>query len=87
VERRIRLWASPHGAVNAAIAAAAGMSPAESFGENPAVLLDNQAKAGAKSMATLEWQGDKAVITFPIPDVPGQRRWRRSPTTCPTASS
>jgi hypothetical protein len=70
-ERRIRLWASPHGAPKAAIAAAAGMPPSESFGENPAVLLDNQAKAGAKSMTTLEWQGEKAVLTFPIPDVPG----------------
>jgi hypothetical protein len=70
-ERLIRLWASPHGAPKAAIAAAAGMPPSESFGENPAVLLDNQAKAGAKSMTTLEWQGEKAVLTFPIPDVPG----------------
>src|SRR5688572_9018188 len=70
-ERRIRLWASPHGAPKAAIAAAAGLPTTESFGENPAVLLDNQAKAGAKSMTTLEWQGEKAVITFPIPDVPG----------------
>jgi hypothetical protein len=58
-ERRIRLWASPHGAVKAAIAAAAGLPPAESFGENPAVLLDNQAKAGAKSTTTLEWQGKR----------------------------
>ncbi len=71
IERRIRLWGSPHGAVKAAIAAAAGLPPSESFGENPAVLLDNQAKAGAKSMATLEWQGEKAVVTFPVPGVPG----------------
>jgi hypothetical protein len=71
VERRIRLWASPHGAVKAAIAGAAGMSPLESFGENPAVLLDAQAKAGVKSMTTLEWQGDKAIVTFPVPGVPG----------------
>jgi hypothetical protein len=71
VERRIRLWASPHGAVKAAIAGAAGMPPSESFGENPAVLLDAQAKAGAKSTTTLEWQGEKAVLTFPVPGVPG----------------
>src|SRR5688572_19841512 len=71
VERRIRLWASPHGAVKAAIAGAAGMSTLESFGENPAVLLDAQAKAGAKSTTTLEWQADKAVLTFPVPGVPG----------------
>ena len=35
------------------------------------MLLDSQAKAGAKSTTTLEWQGEKAVITFPIPGVPG----------------
>jgi hypothetical protein len=71
VERRIRLWASPHGAVKAAIAGAAGMTPLESFGENPAVLLDAQAKAGVKPMTMLEWQGEKAVLTFPVPGVPG----------------
>jgi hypothetical protein len=70
-ERRIRLWASPHGAPKAAIAGAAGLPTTESFGENPAVLLDNQAKAGAKPTTTLEWQGEKAVITYPIPGVPG----------------
>src|SRR5688572_12103304 len=41
-ERLIRLWASPHGALKAAIAGAAGLSPYESFGQNPAVLLDKQ---------------------------------------------
>ena len=71
IERRIRLWGSPHGAVKAAIAAAAGMSTLESFGENPAVLLDAQAKAGVKPATTLEWQGEKAVLTFPVPGVPG----------------
>jgi hypothetical protein len=71
IERRIRLWASPHGSVKAAIAAAAGMPPSESFGENPAVLLDTQAKAGVKPITTLEWQGEKAVLTFPVPGVPG----------------
>jgi hypothetical protein len=71
IERRIRLWASPHGAVKSAIAGAAGMSPLESFGENPAVLLDAQAKAGVKPLTTLEWQGEKAVLTFPVPGVPG----------------
>ena len=70
-ERLIRLWASPHGAPKAAIAAAAGLPTTESFGENPAVLLDSQAKAGAKSTTTLEWLGEKAVITYPIPGVPG----------------
>lgn len=70
-ERLIRLWASPHGAIKAAIAGAAGLPPAESFGQNPAVLLDRQEKAGAKGTTTLMWQGEKAVLTFPIPGVEG----------------
>lgn len=70
-ERRIRLWASPHGAPKAAIAAAAGVSLADAFVQNPATLLDRQAAAGVKGNTTLEWQGDKPVLTFPIPDVPG----------------
>lgn len=70
-ERLIRLWASPHGAPKAAIAAAAGVPLSESFAQNPAVLLDRQTEAGARSMTTLSWQGDRAVVTFPIPGVPG----------------
>ena len=70
-ERLIRLWASPHGAPKAAIAAAAGLPPSQSFGQNPAVLLDRQEKAGAKGTTTLTWAGEKAVITFPIPGVEG----------------
>jgi hypothetical protein len=70
-ERLIRLWASPHGAPKAAIAAAAGVPLTESFAQNPAVLLDRQAEAGARSMATLAWQGDNAIVTYPIPGVPG----------------
>ncbi len=70
-ERLIRLWASPQGAPKAAIAAAAGLPPAQSFGQNPAVLLDRQEKAGAKGTTTLTWQGEKAVVTFPIPGVDG----------------
>jgi hypothetical protein len=70
-ERRIRLWASPHGAPKAAIAAAAGMHPLQSFGQNPATLLDRQAAAGVKGTTTLTWEGEKAVVTFPVPDVPG----------------
>ena len=70
-ERRIRLWASPHGAPKAAIAGAAGLPPSESFAQNPAVLLDRQAAAGAKATTTLAWQGEKAVITYLIPGVPG----------------
>ncbi|MDX1561635.1 MAG: hypothetical protein R3305_01840 [Gammaproteobacteria bacterium] len=70
-ERRIRLWASPHGAPKAAIAAAAGVSVFEAFGQNPAVLLDSQWSAGVESITTLEWQGNQPVLTFPLPDVPG----------------
>ncbi|HEV8395569.1 MAG TPA: hypothetical protein VGQ37_14920 [Vicinamibacterales bacterium] len=70
-ERLIRLWASPHGAVKAAIAGAAGVPPSQSFGQNPAVLLDRQAAAGAKATTTLTWQGEKAILTFPIPGVAG----------------
>jgi hypothetical protein len=77
-ERLIRLWASPQGAPKAAIAAAAGLPAAESFGQNPGTLLDRQAAAGAKSLATLEWLApekpglpERAVITFPLPGLPG----------------
>jgi hypothetical protein len=70
-ERLIRLWASPHGAPKAAIAGAVGLPPSESFGQNPAVLFDRQAAAGAKPTTTMTWQGDKVVFTFPIPGVAG----------------
>jgi len=70
-ERLIRLWASPHGAPKAAIAGAAGMPPSESFAQNPATLIERQAAAGAKATTTLSWQGEKAVVTYPIPGVPG----------------
>jgi hypothetical protein len=70
-ERRIRLWASPYGVPKAAIAGAAGLPPSESFGQNPAALLDRQAAAGAKATTTLSWQGDRAIVTYPIPGVPG----------------
>ena len=70
-ERRIRLWASPHGAPKAALAAAAGMHPLQSFGQNPATLLDRQAAAGVQGTTMLTWEGEKAVVTFPVPDVPG----------------
>jgi hypothetical protein len=70
-ERLIRLWASPQGAPKAAIAGAAGLPPSQSFGQNPAVLLDRQEKAGAQATTTLTWEGEKAVLTFPIPGVAG----------------
>jgi hypothetical protein len=70
-ERLIRLWASPQGAPKAAIAGAAGLPPSQSFGQNPAVLLDRQTTAGAQATTTLSWEGEKAVVTFPIPGVAG----------------
>ena len=58
-----------------ALAAAAGMHPLQSFGQNPATLLDRQAAAGVKGTTTLSWVTEKtvekAVLTFPVPDVPG----------------
>ena len=60
-ERRIRLWASPHGVIKAALAAAAGMHPLQSFGQNPATLLDRQAAAGVKGTTTLSWVTEKTV--------------------------
>jgi hypothetical protein len=70
-ERWIRLWASPHGAVKAAIAAAAGVPVSEAYGKSPAALLDAQAGAGVEPMTTLEWRGDEPILTFPIPGLPG----------------
>jgi hypothetical protein len=70
-ERLIRLWASPHGAPKAAIAAAAGLPIAETYAQNPAVLIDRQAAAGVEAKTTLTWDGDKPVLTYPIPGVDG----------------
>ena len=70
-ERLIRLWSSPHGAPKAAIAGAAGLPMSESFGQNPAVLIDRQTAAGAKATTTLSWQGDRAIVTYPIPGLAG----------------
>jgi hypothetical protein len=70
-ERWIRLWASPHGAPKAAIAGAAGLPLSESFGQNPAVLIDRQTAAGVKATTTLSWQGEKAIVTYPIPGIAG----------------
>jgi hypothetical protein len=65
-ERLIRLWASPQGAPKAAIA---GAVPGAEMGANPGTLLkDGVDKAGETS---LSWQAGKAVVTYPIPGVPG----------------
>ncbi|HXD74359.1 MAG TPA: hypothetical protein VN628_11510, partial [Vicinamibacterales bacterium] len=65
-ERLIRLWASPQGAPKAAIA---GTSDTFWLGANPGTLFsDGLDKVGQTSVS---WQNGKAVVTFPIPAVPG----------------
>lgn len=65
-ERLIRLWASPQGAPKAAIK---GVAPEAQIGANPGTLLkDGADKAGQTS---LKWEDGKAVVTYPIPGVPG----------------
>ncbi|HVY63391.1 MAG TPA: hypothetical protein VHH11_01065 [Gammaproteobacteria bacterium] len=65
-ERLIRLWASPQGAAKAAIA---GTTETFWLGANPGTLFaDGLAKVRNTS---LTWEGGKAVVTFPLPAVPG----------------
>ncbi len=65
-QRLIRLWASPQGAPKAAIR---GAAPESQIGANPGTLLkDGVDKAGQTS---LKWEDGKAVVTYPIPGVPG----------------
>jgi hypothetical protein len=66
-ERLIRLWASPQGAAKAALAGA-GL-PLTAADRNPgARLQEGVAKIGETSVA---WEGNKPVVTFPIPGVAG----------------
>ncbi len=65
-ERLIRLWSNPQGAPKAAIK---GADPGVGLGANPGTLVkDGVMKAGATS---LSWENGKAVVTYPIPGVPG----------------
>jgi len=65
-ERLIRIWASPQGAPKAAVA---GTTDTFWLGANPGTLFaDGAAKVGQTSVA---WEGNKPVVTFPIPGVPG----------------
>src|SRR6187455_2601876 len=65
-ERLIRIWASPQGAAKAALA---GTTETFWLGANPGTLFaDGVAKAGQTSVS---WDTGKAVVTFPIPGVPG----------------
>src|SRR6187455_474382 len=66
-ERLIRIWASPQGAPKSALA---GTMDTWTLGANPGVVVaDGVMKAGNTSVA---WDAaGKAVVTFPIPGVPG----------------
>lgn len=65
-ERLIRFWASPQGAPKAAIA---GSEDTFWLGHNPGTLFaDGLMKSGQTS---LSWENGKAVLSFPLPGVPG----------------
>jgi hypothetical protein len=66
-ERLIRLWASPQGAVKAALAGAG--IPIMKTWRNPGGLLEaGKSKIGDTSV---RWEGDTPHVTFPIPGVEG----------------
>jgi hypothetical protein len=60
-ERTIRLWASPQGAVKAALAGAKQPDPGRLPDKGGSSVGDTK----------VVWEGGKAVVTFPIPNVPG----------------
>src|SRR2546421_6023646 len=66
-ERLIRIWASPQGAPKSALA---GTMDTWTLGANPGVVIpDGMMKVGNTSVS---WDAaGKAVVTFPIPGVPG----------------
>ena len=63
-ERMIRLWASPQGAFKGAMA---GISDPPEMAPRPQRVPADVSKAGKTSVA---WEGNKPVVTFPIPGVP-----------------
>jgi hypothetical protein len=63
-ERMIRLWASPQGAFKGAMA---GTSDPPEMAPRPQRVPADVSKAGKTSVA---WEGNKPVVTFPIPGVP-----------------
>ncbi len=63
-ERMIRLWASPQGAFKGAMA---GISDPPEMAPRPQRVPANVAMAGKTSVT---WEGNKPVVTFPIPGVP-----------------
>src|SRR5262245_21543871 len=63
-ERMIRLWASPQGAFKAAFA---GTSDTPQMAPRPQQVPADVMMAGKTSVA---WEGNKPMLTFPIPGVP-----------------
>jgi hypothetical protein len=63
-ERMIRLWASPQGAFKAAFF---GVSDSPQMAPRPQQVPADVMTAGKTSVA---WEGNKPVVTFPIPGVP-----------------
>src|SRR6476661_3125617 len=64
-ERMIRLWAGPQGAWKAAMA---GVVDPPQMAPRPGVLVPADVMKAGKTSVT--WQGNKPVLTFPIPGVP-----------------
>ena len=63
-ERMIRLWASPQGAFKGAMA---GISDPPEMAPRPQRVPEGVSTAGKTSVV---WEGNKPVVTFPIPGVP-----------------
>ena len=63
-ERMIRLWAGPQGAFKAAMA---GISDPPEMAPRPQRVPADVSTAGKTSVS---WEGNKPVLTFPIPGVP-----------------
>jgi hypothetical protein len=63
-ERMIRLWASPQGAFKSAMA---GISDPPEMAPRPQRVPADVSKAGKTSLV---WEGNKPVLTFPVPGVP-----------------
>jgi hypothetical protein len=65
-ERMIRLWAGPQGAWKAAVAGTEYANPPQ-LAARPQRVPADVMTAGKTSV---KWEGDKPVVTFPIPGVP-----------------
>ncbi len=75
-ERMIRLWAGPQGAWKAAIAGTEYQTPPDVAARPQRVPADVM----TVGKTSIKWEGNKPVVTFPIPGVPdcnGHRHARR----------